>query len=186
MTSDIMFGCREGTNFTAKTWLVLMYAVCKFRPNFHSLYIFIIIYSLLYIFLDSCENIPGRKPLGMENFQIANSQLSASSELRAQAGPSVGRLNHFTSDTRSGSWVSKVNDENQWFQVDFLRTVKVTGLATQGRKHWPQWVKEFTVSYKQGKDDVEFQFYKKQGIVKVSGKNFLQSRTNIVQMLLHS
>ena len=108
----------------------------------------------------------------MENFQIANSQLSASSQIRAQGGPSFGRLNYFTSDVSGGSWISLVNDENQWLQVDFLRTVKVTGLATQGRKHYPQWVKEFTVSYKQGKDDVEFHFYKKQGMIKVSKRNF--------------
>ena len=108
----------------------------------------------------------------MENFQIANSQLSASSQIRAQGGPSFGRLNYFTSDVSGGSWISLVNDENQWLQVDFLRTVKVTGLATQGRKHYPHWVKEFTISYKQGKDDVEFHFYKKQGMIKVSKRNF--------------
>ena len=103
----------------------------------------------------------------MENFQIANPQLSASSQYRTALGSSASRLNYFTSDTSGGSWIPLVSGENQWLQVDFLRTVKVTGLATQGRKHDRHWVKEFTVSYKQGKDDVEFHLYKKQGIIKV-------------------
>ena len=112
----------------------------------------------------------------MENFQIANPQLSASSQYRTVLGPSASRLNYFTSDTLGGSWIPLVSGENQWLQVDFLRTVKVTGLATQGRKHGHQWVKEFTVSYKQGKDDVEFHLYKKQGIIKVTKPFYIGQR----------
>ena len=112
----------------------------------------------------------------MENFQIANPQLSASSQYRTVLGPSASRLNYFTSDTLGGSWIPLVSGENQWLQVDFLRTVKVTGLATQGRKHGHHWVKEFTVSYKQGKDDVEFHLYKKQGIIKVTKPFYISQR----------
>ncbi|XP_028392900.1 uncharacterized protein LOC114517402 [Dendronephthya gigantea] len=116
---------------------------------------------------DSCENIPGRKPLGMENFQIKDSQINASSEFRKQMGAVAGRLNFFADGTLGGAWGSLVPDDNQWFQVDFLRTMKVTGVVTQGRhaNHAKEWTKEYTLCFKEGSDDddVNFQFYKKQG-----------------------
>jgi hypothetical protein len=106
----------------------------------------------------------------MENFQIADSQLSASSEHGNNLVAKGGRLNYFISSGNMGSWGPTHADQNRWFQVDFLRTVKVTGLATQGRHHYAQWVTKYTLSYKQENDDddVEFQLYKQQGEVKVS------------------
>jgi hypothetical protein len=106
----------------------------------------------------------------MENFQITDSQLSASSEYRNELGAGAGRLNYYTSNVKGGSWCPADADQNRWFQVDFLRTLKVTGLATQGRHRWPEWVTKYTLSYKQenDNDDVEFQLYKQQGEVKVS------------------
>ncbi len=126
------------------------------------------IVKVIYCFPDSCENVPGRKPLGMENFQITDSQLSASGQHRVEMSPGAGRINYFISSGLGGCWLPLVKDENQWLQVNFLRTVKVTGFATQGRHYDPQWLKEYTVSYKQGKDDVEFELYKTQGKTKVS------------------
>ena len=104
----------------------------------------------------------------MENFEIANSQISASGEYGDGLSAVYGRLNYFVPTDVGGSWCPEFADTNQWLQVDFLRTMKVTGLATQGRHYVQQWLKEYTLSYKQGKDDIEFQFYTKHGQPKVS------------------
>ena len=107
----------------------------------------------------------------MQNFQIADSQISASSEYRVQMSPGQGRLGFFSSNDLGGGWAPLVADDNQWLQVDFLHAVKVTGLATQGRANYNNAiVKEYTVSFKQANDgdDVEFQFYKERGNIKVS------------------
>ena len=50
-------------------------------------------------------------------------------------------------DTLVGSWASKYNDVYQWIQVDFKELRKVTGVSTQGRQYYDQWVISYHVSY---------------------------------------
>lgn len=113
----------------------------------------------------------------MENFQIEDSQISASSQYWELLSAAAGRLNFFVSNENAGAWCPLVPDDNQWFQVDFLRTVKVTGFATQGRHstRGKQWPLEYTLSFREGSDnDVKFQFYRKQGRIEVCCKQFYQ------------
>ena len=109
---------------------------------------------------------PCKQPLGMESKKIPDDRISASSEWNANHGPSNARLNFQPAGGKTGAWSAKTNDVNQWLQVDFGDTKKVTAILTQGRQELDQWVKTYTVSYSQ--DGSTFIDYKQNGQKKVS------------------
>ena len=87
--------------------------------------------------------------LGMENGQIPDSAISASSSANANSyAPSIGRL-HFLSagSGKYGSWAAGANNVNQWFQVDFGSWTQILAVATQGRQDSNQWVKSYSLSF---------------------------------------
>ena len=114
-----------------------------------------------------CQNA-----LGMENGLISDAKLSASSRWNDFQGADRGRL-HLTEvwdpHLRSGAWIAKTNDINQWFQIDVLglnrKYVRVTRVATQGRDSTAyggvQCVKTYKLQY--SNDGVNFQYYKENG-----------------------
>ena len=114
-----------------------------------------------------CQNA-----LGMENGLISDAQLSASSRWNDFEGADRGRL-HLTEvwdpHLRSGAWIAKTNDINQWLQIDVLglnrKYVRVTRVATQGRDSTAyggvQCVKTYKLQY--SNDGVNFQYYKENG-----------------------
>ena len=63
--------------------------------------------------------------------------------------------------------VSDSDDKFQWFQVDFGRFIKVTGVATQGRQDHAWWVKTYSLSFSY--KGIFFKDYKENEITKVSG-----------------
>ena len=78
----------------------------------------------------------------MENGAISDDQITASSIWNSESRASNGRLNFIaTGRSRTGSWMSKTKDRNQWLQVDFQRSVIITGISTQGRQEVNQFVK---------------------------------------------
>ena len=79
--------------------------------------------------------------LGLENNDIPNSAITASSELYFK--PSRGRL------YQQGSWIAAINGAEQWFQVEFVNWTKVTGVAIQGctYRFWNWWVTKFKLAY---------------------------------------
>lgn len=94
----------------------------------------------------------------MENGNIHNDQLSASSQFFAH-GVTRGRLNLLSSP---GAWVCRKVDRYQWLQVDLRsQDISVTGLATQGRNDWNQWVIQYNVQYSYDGDD--FKYYTENG-----------------------
>ena len=100
----------------------------------------------------------------MQNGEIPDGQLSASSEWDANHAARQGRLNFQAVPGKAGSWSAKRNDVNQWLQVDLgaqYNKIKVTGVATQGRNGYSQWVNKYTLQY--SNDGVNFQDYKEQG-----------------------
>ena len=104
----------------------------------------------------------------MQNGKLPDSALRASSEYSSAYGPENARL-HFqpqSGPTRYGAWVAKVQDHNQWLQVDFGVETQVTRIATQGRQDANQWVKEYTLRY--STDGSYFQQYQPTGFTKVS------------------
>ncbi|XP_078346340.1 uncharacterized protein LOC144631705 isoform X1 [Oculina patagonica] len=85
--------------------------------------------------------------LGIENYRIPNSAITASSEWDGNHGPTNARLNRPSSGGKTGAWSSKTNDVNQWIQVTFSEATKVTKVGIQGRYDYNQWVTKFKVSY---------------------------------------
>ncbi|XP_028411628.1 contactin-associated protein-like 5 [Dendronephthya gigantea] len=102
--------------------------------------------------------------LGMENGNITDRQITAFSEWRTDHGAANGRLNFTPRDGRKGAWSSRNKDLNQWLQVDFQRSTLVTGISTQGRNGYNQFVKSYTVSSSQ--DGKIFQHFLENGAVK--------------------
>jgi len=99
----------------------------------------------------------------MENGEITDDQISASSEAQAITPAKVARLNRKDrTDSLQGAWVARDKDLNQWLQID-LRVVHtgVTGVATQGRNGNGHWVTKYKLQY--SNDGVNFQYYREQG-----------------------
>ena len=63
--------------------------------------------------------------------------------------PGRGRLRLAAAGPRNrGSWTTRTDNQDQWLQVDFLRDVKITSVATQGRDNYgSQWVKKYKLAY---------------------------------------
>ena len=95
----------------------------------------------------------------MENGAISDRQIGASSQLSANHTASQGRLYFKANASKAGAWSPALNDGNQWLQVDLgSRYTKVTGVATQGRDDYSQWVTKYQLQY----SDVvaNFQYYR--------------------------
>ena len=104
--------------------------------------------------------------LGMQNENIPDSAISASSEYNIYGKAINGRLHFLYRSGRYGAWVARLNDGYQFLQVDFGSWTKVSRVAIQGRSDANQWVKSFSLSY--GYDPVFFKDYKEGGSTKVS------------------
>ena len=74
----------------------------------------------------------------MENGQIRDAQITASSENDENHAAVQGRLNFKAGRGKTGAWSAYGNLVNQWLQVDLGRYSIVTGIATQGRNAYPQ------------------------------------------------
>ena len=99
----------------------------------------------------------------MENGDITDEQISASSTTNSNHAANQGRLHFQENSPIQGSWVARARDTNQWLQVD-LRTnhISVTRVATQGRNgHNDQWVTKYKLQYSE--DGVNFKYYREQG-----------------------
>ena len=85
----------------------------------------------------------------MEKGIIPDRAITASSFYNNAHRPPNGRLRFRAGNGRTGAWSSLVNNQGQWFQVDFGYTMKITRVATQGRQDADQWVTSYTLSYSQ-------------------------------------
>ena len=101
----------------------------------------------------------------MENGEILDGQITASSEWNANHGPANGRVNFKAGGGRTGAWSSLPNDLNQWLQVDFELQATVTEIIIQGRSDANQWVKSYAVTYSNG--GVFFDAYQENGTIMV-------------------
>ena len=96
-------------------------------------------------------------PLGMESGAIGDSQISASTAYAPNHSAQQARLHLKAGGGKPGSWSVKVNDLNQWLQVDLQKRTRVTRIATQGRNgKYTQWVTKYKLQY--GQDGNTFQF----------------------------
>ncbi|CAH3032614.1 unnamed protein product, partial [Porites lobata] len=99
--------------------------------------------------------------LGMESGEISNGQVSASSEWDGNHAAIQARLYFEAAPDKAGSWSAKYNNLDQWLQIDFGSKHEVSGLATQGRNGYGQWVTKYKVQY--SNNGVNFQYYMEQG-----------------------
>lgn len=92
--------------------------------------------------------------LGLQNGRIKNAAIRASSQYDKNHASYLARLGRLRRGRLMGAWSAKTNNHNQWIQVDLSRSMKVTGIATQGRAEAAQWVTAFYVLY--SSDGVKF------------------------------
>ncbi|KAM4818537.1 coagulation factor VIII isoform 1-T1 [Thomomys bottae] len=107
--------------------------------------------STLRMELMGCDLNSCSIPLGMESKVISDAQITASSyftNMFVSWSPSQARLNL---QGKTNAWRPHVNDPKQWLQVDFQKTMKITGIITQGVKSLltSMFVKEFLISSSQ-------------------------------------
>ena len=98
------------------------------------------------------------RSLGFQNGRIKNSAFKASSNYNQFHIAWLGRLHRPKRGRYVGAWCARHNNRNQWLQVDLGRTMKISGIATQGRQEADQWVTAYWVLY--GFDGVHFVRYK--------------------------
>ena len=108
--------------------------------------------------------------LGMESGEISNGQVSASSEWDGNHAAIQARLYFEAAPDKAGSWSAKYNNLDQWLQIDLGSKHEVTGLATQGRNGYGQWVTKYKVQY--SVNGVNFQYYMEQGQAAIKVKSF--------------
>lgn len=107
-------------------------------------------------------------PLGMENGEISDNQIIASSEWNEKHSANMARL-HFNGGAlgKASAWFSLTKDADQWLQIDLFslgnKYTRITGVATQGRRNenYQQWVSKYKLQY--SNDGVNFRYYKEQG-----------------------
>ena len=113
-------------------------------------------------------------PLGMEDQRILSGDLRASSSYNYNHGPDRARLNLYQGHGRTGAWVARHRNTNQWLQIDLRGMTVVKGIATQGRRGAHQYVRTFQLSY--SRYGAQFRTYVSYGRVKVSLKLLLRSQ----------
>ena len=87
-------------------------------------------------------------PLGMEDWRIADGQITASTYTDFRYVPSNARLNRAGDSTTSfSSWSSAFRDAYQWIQVDLGFVMMVSGIVLQGRVEYVQYVTKYKVRY---------------------------------------
>ena len=99
----------------------------------------------------------------MENKQISDAQISASSKSDDNSSPSKARL-HLKEEQNlpgAGGWRAIKNDLHQWLQVHLGGYTTVTRVATQGRTGSNEWVTKYKLQCSD--EGMNFQFYKEHG-----------------------
>ncbi|XP_062520334.1 EGF-like repeat and discoidin I-like domain-containing protein 3 [Corticium candelabrum] len=96
------------------------------------------------------EDVPAKgticdAPLGLSSGFISSSQISSTVPYDVHHDINGVRLLRTVHPVFA--YCTKVNDVNQWVQVDFKKQMKVTGVATQGRYKFEQWVRRYSISY---------------------------------------
>ena len=110
----------------------------------------------------------------MENKNIPDAQITASSEYNNSTRAFYGRLNLEAEGGNAGAWSARYDDYNQWLQVDLGNKTQVTGIKTQGQEHDTcQWVKSYTISY--SNDGIKFTAYKQNVVCKKPKLTFVKS-----------
>ena len=107
------------------------------------------------------------QPLGMENREIPNEAVNASSSWTPAAHePWQARLNNIQKNGSSGSWSALQNAPGQYLQIDLGKERVVNKIATQGRPSYDQWVTSYKLLF--SSNGANWNEYQNNGVVKVN------------------
>ena len=106
--------------------------------------------------------------LGMEDGRIKNNQITAlnwlysTQNFNAYYQPKYARLNN--KKLGGGGWCSANNEDysGAFIEIDLLKNMKVTGIASQGRGIGKEFIDEYGVMYKRD-NDTTYREYKERG-----------------------
>ena len=108
------------------------------------------------------------QPLGMENREISNEAVKASSSWGSLSEAWHARLNDIPKNGSSGSWAALQNAVGQYLQIDLGKERVVNKIATQGKPSTVlfQWVTSYKLLF--SSDRVKWKEYQNNGVVKVN------------------
>ncbi|XP_033761396.1 mucin-5AC-like [Pecten maximus] len=112
------------------------------------------------------NNIPTacKEQMGMQNHQIRDDMITASSSRDANSAPYKARLGG------PSAWTAAIDNKAQFIQVDFLQSSLITGVTTQGRPNVPSYVTSYYVRY--SLDGLNWNTYREEGADKLFNGNF--------------
>ena len=96
------------------------------------------------------QEVSCKDPLGMEDQQISDSAVTASSTMAPSTllyASGNARLHYKGGARRNGGWIPAVSDHSQWLQINFESDRHVTGIATQGYYQGLYYVKSYSLQY---------------------------------------
>ena len=102
----------------------------------------------------------------MENREIPNEAVNASSVWAPEHEPWQARLNNIKTSGSSDSWSSGSNAIGQYLQIDLGKERVVNKIATQGRPSFDQWVTSYKLLF--SSDGANWNEYQNNGVVKVN------------------
>ena len=123
------------------------------------------------------------QPLGMENREIPNEAVNASSVWAPKYEPWQARLNNIKTSGSTGSWSARPNALGQYLQIDLGKERVVNKIATQGRPStvYFQWVTSYKLLFSLG--EANWNEYQNNGVVKVNALKETLSRAAWVTIL---
>ena len=149
--------CKTHKRTNTSTLLFLSFSI--FYPLNHG-HCFINYFSTTFHLISTgfeVPKIPGcRTPLGMENGQISNGSITASSQqYTIVPGLDNARLHFSKGDRFGGAWMPQMllklknitEYHSQWLQIDFQAETQVTGISTQGSHVFHHWVETYSLRY---------------------------------------
>ena len=106
------------------------------------------------------------QPLGMENREIPNEAVAASSFWGPRCEPWQARLNNIQTSGSTGSWCTLQNAIGQYLQIDLGKERVVNKITTQGRPSDDQWVTSYKLLFIS--NGAKWNEYQNNGVVKVN------------------
>ena len=97
----------------------------------------------------------------MENREISDGQITASSQRDESLSAWQVRLHSTPEGSKGGGWSALKNGLSQWLQVDLGSYTTVTRVATQGRHGHDEWVTKYGLQYSD--DENIFHFFEEAG-----------------------
>ena len=102
----------------------------------------------------------------MENREIPNEAVKASSSWGPKNQPWRARLNNIATSEGASSWAALQNAVGQYLQIDLGKERVVNKIATQGRPAANQWVTSYKLLF--SSDGANWNEYQNNGVVKVN------------------